>query len=219
MGFGRRRACGAVILGCVLALGAASAAAAQSNTLRVYPVPRGLLYSAHNDDYTVRVRPPGGKWQDLYEYHIRGDTDTLQNASLVYFDFSGSVEVEVEKNNGHFSSVAMAIFSGDSTLIRNITFSNVRVERIEEGKLINIVAGNNARYNTKPGRGIDGVMFKNITYTGNGMPGVSIVRGLSDATAVKHVTIENLRIGKRKVLTPPDADIDVGPFVMGLRIH
>ena len=34
----------------------------------------------------------------------------------------------------------MAAYSGDSTLIRNVTFSNIRVDRIEEGKLINIVA-------------------------------------------------------------------------------
>ena len=38
---------------------AASGAAAQ-NKVQVYPVPSALLYSAHNDDYTVRVREPGG---------------------------------------------------------------------------------------------------------------------------------------------------------------
>jgi hypothetical protein len=72
--------------------------------LRVYPVPQALLYSAHNDDYTVRVRKPGGAWQSLYEYRIRVDADTLQNASMVHFDFSGTVELEIEKNNGDFTS-------------------------------------------------------------------------------------------------------------------
>lgn len=30
---------------------------------------------AHNDDYTVRVRVPGGKWKDLCEYMVHVDID------------------------------------------------------------------------------------------------------------------------------------------------
>ena len=48
------------------------------NALHVYDAPRELLYSAHNDDYTVRVRTPGGPWRSLYEYRIRVDADTLR---------------------------------------------------------------------------------------------------------------------------------------------
>jgi hypothetical protein len=57
---------------------------------------------------------------------------------------------------------ALAIYSGNATLIRNITFSDIRVHRIEEGRLINIVAGQtrqtiaSAQANRLPGRGIDG---------------------------------------------------------------
>lgn len=94
---------GLMLLGCAIAT-ATVARGQLPNTLRVYDVPRELLYSAHNDDYTVRVRTPGGPWQNLYEYRIRVDTDTLQNASLVYFDFAGEVELEIEKNNGNFST-------------------------------------------------------------------------------------------------------------------
>ncbi len=464
-----------------------------ADTLRTYPVPTGLMYSAHNDDFTVRVRKPGGPWQDLYEYRVQVDTDTRQNASMVYFDFDGVVEIEVLKNNGRFdqASVAplssavkiqhtgsllrmtltrperfslqfdddrlhnlhiiagklpsprptgdnvvyfgpglhtppagtdyfpvtsgqhvyldggavlkgafdltgvkdvkisgrgllwdpgrpidlekasdvdiseliivnsdrkdaarvmnirnsrnisvreltgftsgrwsdginistsrhvkvedgylrvsddavvvyavadcplcrqkaaqtgipdanppgdtfdinvrdmriwvdvahalyvghfgdnadprtirditfdnidianldeddpdwegvMAIYSGDSTLTRNVTFSNIRVDRIEEGKLIHIVAGANPRYNKAPGRGIDGVTLRNITFTGQGLPSASIITGLSPQTAVKNVTIENLRIGDRPVKTAKDGDIDVGGDVVGLKFR
>jgi hypothetical protein len=469
------------------------AAMAAGPELRVYPVPAGLLYSAHNDDYTVRVRQPGGPWQDLYEYRVQVDTDTRQNASMVYFDFEGTVELEVLKNNGRFDDVsvaplssavnvtrsgrllhltlatpesfslqfdddrlhnlhviaghlpapappganvhrfgpglhtppagsdvfplksgdrvyleggavlkgsfalegvsdvritgrgllwdpgrpidlekarnveiadliivnsdrkdaarvmnirnssqvavhditgftsgkwsdginistsqhvtvegsylrvsddavvvyavadcplcrervartgiadvdpagdtfditvrdmriwndvahalyighfgdnadprtirnvtfanidianldeddpdwegAIAIFSGDSTLIRDVTFSDIRVDRIEEGKLIHIVAGNNARYNKAPGRGIDGVALRNISFTGQDMPGRSIITGLSSADAVRNVTIENLQIAGRRIDSAAAGDIEVGPFVEGLRIR
>jgi hypothetical protein len=73
--------------------------------LVTYPAPQAVLYSMHNDDYTVRVRKPGGIWQDLFEYIVKVDMDRVQEASMVYFDFSGSVEVSVRKNNHNVQSV------------------------------------------------------------------------------------------------------------------
>lgn len=462
----------------------------QASELRTYPVPRDLMYSAFNDDYTVRVRTPGGEWQDLYEYRVQVDTDTKSNASMVYFDFSGTVEVEVQKNNGMFSQAsaaplasgvtwqrqgsilrfkldkpqrfsiqfdddrlhnlhviagrlppsrpqgsnvlyfgpglhtppagfdyfpvksgqrvylaggavlkgsfdlkgvddvqitgrgllwdpgraidlekasrvtvsdliivnsdrrdaarvinirnshnidvgeitgftsgkwsdginistsqhvkvhdsflrvsddavvvyaiadcplcrqraaktgipdinppgdtfdiqvrnmrlwgdvahalyighfgdndrprtirdvifdnidvanmdeddpewegAIAAYSGDSTLIKNITFSNIRIDRIEEGKLISITAGRSERYNSRAGRGIQNISIKNVSYTGDGMPGRSVIRGLSPASAVSGISIEALRIGDTPVHSPADAGILVEGSVSGL---
>ncbi|HEY4148587.1 MAG TPA: glycosyl hydrolase family 28 protein, partial [Chitinophagaceae bacterium] len=73
--------------------------------LVVYPPPQAIIYSAHNDDYTVKVRKPGGAWQDLFEYNVRVDMDKVQDASMVYFDFSGTVEIFIRKNNGNLQSV------------------------------------------------------------------------------------------------------------------
>ena len=466
---------------------------ALASTLRTYPTPPALLYSAHSDDFTVRARTPGGEWQDLYEYRVLVDTDTKQNASMVYFDFAGAIEIEVMKNNGRFEQVSvaplssdikpnrrgaimhmtltkperfslqfdddrlhnlhiiagdlpaprpsgddvvyfapgvhmppagldyfplksgqrvyleggavlrgsfdltgvtdvkisgrgllwdpgraidldkarnvdvsdliivnsdrkdaarvmnirnsqnvsvrdvtgftsgkwsdginistsqhvkvqdgylrvsddavviyavadcpicrqkaaltgapdvnppgdtfdidvrnmrvwadvahalyvghfgdngdprtirnitfdnidvanldeddpdwegvMAIYSGDSTLIRDVTFSNIRVDRVEEGKLINIIAGQNPRYNKAPGRGIEGVTLRNITFTGDGLPSRSIIKGLSPQTAVRGIVIDSLQIGARSIKTPGDGDIIVGGEVSGLTIH
>lgn len=89
--------CQALIISLILVL---PATAESQNKLQVYEVPRELLYNAHSDDFTVRVRSPGERWQNLYEYRVRVDKDTLQNASLVYFDFTGKVELEIHKNNG-----------------------------------------------------------------------------------------------------------------------
>jgi len=477
----------------------APATAETPNILQVHEVPRELLYAAHNDDYTVRVRTPGGKWQNLYEYRIRVDADTLQNASLVYFDFSGTVELEIEKNNGTFSTAellpqrpgmrlvrsvsnirltldrperfsiqfddgrlhnlhilagaipadkpepgaiyygpgfhtptdgshrfpvksgdriylapgavlrgsfalthvndvkisgrgllynpgqpidldgasnievrdliivnderadagrimnirnsenvsvkelsgftagkwsdgynistsrhvtvdggylrtsddavvvysvtdcpickdqpirpvgppgasqpadtfdikarnltiwndvahsmfvghfgdadsprtvsdvsfenidvvnfdeddpqwdgVMAIYSGNATLMKNITFSDIRVHRIEEGRLFNIVAGQtkltitSAQANTKPGRGIEGVTLRNISFDGKGMPGPSLISGLAPGTEIKDIKIENLRIGGKRVTSKQAADIDVGLYVTGFSIR
>lgn len=475
------------------AMALASPAAQAADTLRTYPVPQGLTYSAFDDDYTVRVRTPGGEWRSLYEYRVQVDTDTKQNASMVYFDFDGTVEVEVMKNNGRFDQVSvaplsskvkphrsgpivrmtltkperfslqfdddrlhnlhiiagdipaprpaggdvlyfapglhtpptgldhfpvksgqrvyleggavlkgafdlngvtdvkisgrgmlwdpgraidlekasnieisdlilvnsdrkdaarvmnirnssnvsvhgvtgftagkwsdginistsrhvkvrdgflrvsddavvvyavadcpicrqkaaqtgvpdpnppgdtfdidvrdmriwvdvahalyvghfgdnsdprtirditfqnidvanldeddpdwdgvMAIYSGDSTTTRNITFSDIRIDRIEEGRLLNIVAGQNPRYNKAAGRGIDGVTLRNITFTGAGMPNRSLIKGLSPDVAVKNITIDNMRIGGKPIKTPQAGDIDVVGAVSNLTIR
>lgn len=66
----------------------------------VYPAPDALKYSHHNDDFTVRVRVPGGAWQDLFEYNANVDLDNPQKASLVSFDMRGPVEVWIRQNNG-----------------------------------------------------------------------------------------------------------------------
>jgi hypothetical protein len=114
---------------------------------------------------------------------------------------------------------AMAIYSGDRTLIRDITFSDIRVDRIEEGKLIHITAGNNARYNKAAGRGIDNVTLRNISFTGDGLPSASIIAGLSDQTAVRNVTIDNLQIGNQLITKTEQGALQVGPFVSGVTIR
>lgn len=86
---------------------APTAAAGANDQLQVFPFPQPVRYSHHNDDFTVRVRVPGGVWQDLYEYKVKVDLDTKQDASMVHFNFDGRVEVAVQKNNGTFNKVAV----------------------------------------------------------------------------------------------------------------
>ena len=61
----------------------------------------------HNDDYTVRVRIPGGEWKDLFEYNVQVDMDNVQKASMVQFDMGSVVEVMVKKNNGSVREVTI----------------------------------------------------------------------------------------------------------------
>lgn len=96
-----KRAC-AGLLACL-----AFATAAAQDRVQVHPFPNPVRYTHHNDDYTVRVRTPGGVWQDLYEYKAKVDLDNPQDASMVFFNFDGTVELAIQKNNGDFSKVAV----------------------------------------------------------------------------------------------------------------
>ena len=58
-----------------------------------------------NNDFTVKVRIPGGKWMDLYEYEVLVDAHKVQKSSLVTFDFEGTVEVSVTSNSQKIKTV------------------------------------------------------------------------------------------------------------------
>src|SRR5688572_30939266 len=86
--------------------------------LITYPAPQAVGYSMHNDDYTVRVRKPGGKWQDLFEYNVKVDEvkntkHHVENASMCSFDFSGEVEVAVTSNKAAVKKVKIRPLSYD----------------------------------------------------------------------------------------------------------
>lgn len=69
----------------------------QAVNLIVYPAPTG---AARNPDFSVRVRRPQGEWQPLFCHNVKVDMHEVRNASMVSFDCSGSVELEIVKNDG-----------------------------------------------------------------------------------------------------------------------
>jgi len=74
------------------------------NNLNTYTAPEGI---AANTDFSVRVRSVNGEWKDLFPYKVKVDMHNVREASMVYFDFSGTVEVEVTKNAGNVDSVVI----------------------------------------------------------------------------------------------------------------
>ncbi|MCM1108303.1 MAG: glycosyl hydrolase family 28 protein [Clostridium sp.] len=105
--------------------------------VEVAPVPKAVYYKYHNDDFTVQVRPVGEReWIDLYEYKLKVDMDTNSDASMVTFDFDGSVDVSVRKNNGHFRTVDIRPFArgirhkveGDRVVFRLDRPQNLSIE-------------------------------------------------------------------------------------------
>jgi hypothetical protein len=77
-----------------------------------FSVPDGV---PHNDDFTVKVRAPGGGWQDLFEYSTLVDMRNIRAASMVTFDFTGSVEVSVTNNRGRIETARIRPLSAGIT--------------------------------------------------------------------------------------------------------
>ena len=72
-----------------------------ATTLKTYPAPSGVTL---NTAYTVKVRVPGGNWQDLDEYQTLVDNYHPHNVSFVNFDTDGPVEMSVTFNTGTITS-------------------------------------------------------------------------------------------------------------------
>lgn len=92
----------------------------------------------------------------------------------------------------------MAICCGDNNLVRNLTFENIRVEDFRCGQLVNVRIVYNKKYCNAPGRGIDNVLFKNVTYTGEHSE-LSVISGYDATRKVSNVKFENLVINGEKI--------------------
>ncbi|MFF3921288.1 glycosyl hydrolase family 28 protein [Paenibacillus lactis] len=62
------------------------------SALVTYPAPDGAVGNA---DFAVRVRTPGGEYQDLFTYLVRVDMHDVREASMATFDFADAAEVEI----------------------------------------------------------------------------------------------------------------------------
>jgi len=113
--------------------------------------------------------------------------DTLENLNYINIDILDQKEMQVDYQG------CMSINVGDNNLARNVRFENIRVEDFRQGQLVNIRVFFNTKYCTAPGRGIENVLFKNITYSGTHAE-MSVIAGYDESRQVKNVVFENLVI-------------------------
>jgi len=146
--------------------------------------------------------------------------ETIEDLTFSNIDILDHMEPQLDYQG------CMSLNAGDSNLIRNVTFEDIRVEDFRKGQLVNLRVFYNTKYNTSPGRGIENVTFKNVSYTGTHAE-QSIIAGYDDTRKIRNVTFENLSINgvtisdhmakPRWFKTSDPARIFVGEHVEGLR--
>jgi Glycosyl hydrolases family 28 len=120
------------------------------------------------------------------------DPDTLEDLKFLNIDILDQREPQLDYQG------CMSLNAGDSNLIRNVRFENIRVEDFREGQLVNLRVFFNKKYNTSPGRGIEDVLFKDVTYNGT-HANPSIIAGYDDSREIKNIVFENLKINGRVI--------------------
>jgi len=110
----------------------------------------------------------------------------------------------------------MAIISADNNLVRNVTYENIRVEDIQEGRLVDLRVVNDPKYNTQSGRSIENIYFKDITYNGSGLRPSQII-GHNENRNVNNVTFENVKINGKKIMSAQEGDIIIGKHAKNVK--
>lgn len=97
----------------------------------------------------------------------------------------------------------MAVDCGDKNLVRKILFEDIRVESIQEGRLFHINVRFNSKYDKQPGRGIEDITFRNITYNGVG-ENPSLLKGFDQECSAKNIIFDNVMINGVKMKNTDD---------------
>ncbi len=113
--------------------------------------------------------------------------ETIEDLKFLNLDILDHKEPQIDYQG------CLSLNAGDSNLIRDVTFENIRVEDFRQGQLLNLRVFYNTKYCTSPGRGIENVLFKNITYNGTHAE-QSIIAGYDDTRKVRNIVFENLVI-------------------------
>lgn len=92
----------------------------------------------------------------------------------------------------------IALNPGDGNLVQNVLIEDIRVEDFRLGQLLNMRVMYNTKYNTSPGRGIQDVLIRNLTYTGTHSE-MSHFVGYNETRTISNVTIEGLVINGKGI--------------------
>ena len=148
------------------------------------------------------------------------DPEILENLNYINIDILDHKEAQIDYQG------CLSIDAGDNNLVRNVRFENIRIEDFRQGQLINIRVFFNSKYCTSPGRGVENVLFKYITYNGKNAS-MSIIAGYNEDRKVKNIVFENLIINGQLISddmkekpgwykTADMANIAVGDHVEGI---
>lgn len=146
--------------------------------------------------------------------------DSLEDLNYINIDILDHKEAQIDYQG------CLSIDAGDNNLVRNVRFENIRIEDFRQGQLFNIRVFYNSKYCTSPGRGVENVLFKDITYNGQHAQ-MSIISGYNENRKVKNIVFENLVINGQLIFdemkdkpswyrTADMANIAVGDHVEGV---
>jgi hypothetical protein len=142
-------------------------------------------------------------WSDRAQAMQIGHETLVNSIKDVYFS---NIDV-LEQRNRYIGHYALGIFNGDSGVVSDVSFENIRVENCE--RLISLII-EKGYYNVSSKRGkIENIHFKNIrSYKTFDIH----LDGFSEEYAVRNISFENIYLNDK----PAKPEIYANPFVYNI---
>jgi len=136
--------------------------------------------------------------------------DTIENILFENIDI-----LEHDEDDANYQG-CLAISNTDNNLVRNVTYSDIRIESVQEGQLFNFRTLYNKKYSGAPGRNIENVLLRNISYTG-GFVNPSIISGYSAERKVNGVVFKNVMINGAPLSLDDSNQVHIESFVSDVK--
>lgn len=120
------------------------------------------------------------------------DPEVIENIMLKNIDILNHDEPQINYQG------CISLVAADENLIRNVRVEDIRVEDFQQGQLVHLRVVFNPKYSKAIGRGIENVLFKNLTYNGENA-NLSIICGYNEQRDIRNVVFENLKINGRLI--------------------
>jgi len=159
----------------------------------VYATRKGFVGSSRNISMTDCVL-----WADIAHpifIGLHGNVerpDTVENLTYRDIDILGQCEQQVDYQG------CLAIGAGDLNLVRDVLFEDIRIESIACGQILNLRTTHNQKYCLAPGRAIENITFRRVTYTGP-LPNLSIVAAHSPENPIRGLHFQDFTLNGRHI--------------------
>lgn len=170
------------------------------DTISIYAT--SVSYLGSTGDLTVRnstLISDAGHIVNSGTHAQEYDEETISNILIENVDV-----IDSKSNYPEYQGV-LSVNAGNDVIAKDFVFSDIRIEDFRINQLFNLRVIYNPGYNKTPGRSVENILFRNITYNGqNAAP--SIIKGYNSTRTVKGIVFENVMINGTK-MTEGDGNI------------
>lgn len=148
-----------------------------------------------------------------------GDFESGDGEFLEDYTFK-NIDILEHHEQAEIYQGCLAVTCGDNNTVRRMLFEDIRIENVEQGKLFYFAVQVNPDFNTVPGKAIEDMTIRNVSYTPEyplqNSLGLSVIKGYDASRMVKNVTIENVTVNGHKFT---EDYVETNAFVENLTIQ
>ena len=155
-------------------------------------------------------------WADVaHPTNIGGHGDYENDGDIIENIVFRNIDIleHHERQMGYLG--CLSINAGDKNLVRNVLYEDIRIEHFEHGKIFDLQIKFNPKYNPAPGKGIEHVTLRNVSYDGHGAEH-SVINGYDETSCVKNVLIDHLTVNGKHILFAEEGNIEIGAFTKNI---